>query len=182
MAYCGSGVKRSCGFNRRGQRVRVCEKHRRLKTTALGAKLKVGKPLRDYTDQRKYHAKYKTLAWIKRKAAEGSKPAKAMLARIEARKNGQVKRSAKKVTVKAVTVKAKATKKAPKTMKFKAKVAKVTPPAPTPKPGSDPKALKAARDKRYRENLKKKKEAANVGRSEEAETVTTKPEPESATA
>lgn len=142
MAYCG--VKPSCGFNKKGQRVRVCKRHRHLKTTALGKKLTRGEPKRPYHDQSKYHEKYSKLDYIKRKAARGSKAAQEQLKKILARKeNGKGKGRAKKHV--SPRIKPKAAKKVVRKSPDKAVAS-----------GPTPKELKAARDKRYRDNLKKK--------------------------
>lgn len=145
MAYCG--VKPACGFNKKGQRVRACRKHRYLKTTALGKKLVKGEPQRPYVDQSKYHDKYRQLPYIKKKAARGSKAAQEALKRIMDKK-GKGKKAVARPKLKA---KAKAPKKAAnlnEAIKEQSEIQKA-------------KALKAARDKRYRESKKaKKKEVA----------------------
>jgi hypothetical protein len=85
MAKCG--VRPSCGFNHKGQRVRVCSRHKAAKVQAVSGKpIKKADPKEDYHDQRKYYAKYRELSWIKKKAEEGSKSARAYLKRMEARK------------------------------------------------------------------------------------------------
>lgn len=154
MAYCGKGVKRACGFNHAGVRVRVCEKHRKLKSRADGKKLKTAKPLRDYTNQKKYNEKYKTLAWIREKAARGSKAAKALLA--------------KKLKAKSKPEKRKADRRAKKPQGRRAadrrKTERRNPEADRRAEAvAQSKALKAARDKKYRESKKAKAQNAAAG-------------------